>query len=170
MAGSATGPQKGLRSKIQRRVRIRDAQLTAAEVSSRRFRGKCGNSSDISKGISQSGMSKFESSQVSQAFWRTDLTTSQCVKDRNSGPFTLGFCLHGPILHSESAKRPKVSSRLRNYSRFAETAPGDFGSIGTAGRPASWQRLLISLSSKKLISSDFGARLGVEAGTGLGKS
>ena len=112
----------------------------------------------------------FESSQVSQAFWRTDLTTSQCVKDRNSGPFTLGFCLHGPILHSESAKRPKVSSRLRNYSRFAETAPGDFGSIGTAGRPASWQRLLISLSSKKLISSDFGARLGVEAGTGLGKS
>jgi hypothetical protein len=31
------------------------------------FEEKCGNSPDISKGISQSGMCKFESSQVSQA-------------------------------------------------------------------------------------------------------
>jgi hypothetical protein len=35
------------------------------------FEEKCGNSPDISKGISQSGMCKFESSQVSQAVRRS---------------------------------------------------------------------------------------------------
>jgi hypothetical protein len=46
-------------------VRIRDTQLPAAKVSNPDFEEKCGNSPDISKGISQSGMCKFESSQVS---------------------------------------------------------------------------------------------------------
>jgi hypothetical protein len=50
-----------------RRVRIRDMQLPAAKVSNPNFEEKSGNSPDISKGISQSGMYKFESSQVSQA-------------------------------------------------------------------------------------------------------
>lgn len=50
-----------------RRVRIRDIQLPAAKVSNPNFAGKSGNSPDISKGISQSGMCKFESSQVSHA-------------------------------------------------------------------------------------------------------
>jgi hypothetical protein len=35
------------------------------------FEEKCGDSPDISKGIFQSGMSKFESSQVSQAVCRS---------------------------------------------------------------------------------------------------
>jgi hypothetical protein len=48
-------------------VRIRDTQLPAAKVSNPDFEEKCGNSPDISKGISQSGMCKFESSRVSQA-------------------------------------------------------------------------------------------------------
>jgi hypothetical protein len=48
-------------------VRIRDIQLPAAKVSNPNFAEKSGNSPDISKGISQSGMCKFESSQVSQA-------------------------------------------------------------------------------------------------------
>jgi hypothetical protein len=48
-------------------VRIWDIQLPAAKVSNPNFEEKSGNSPDISKGISQSGMCKFESSQVSQA-------------------------------------------------------------------------------------------------------
>jgi hypothetical protein len=52
---------------IQRRVRIQDAQLTAAKVSNPDFEEKCGNSPDISKGISQLGIYRFESSEVSQA-------------------------------------------------------------------------------------------------------
>jgi hypothetical protein len=42
-------------------------QLPAAKVSNPNFEEKSGNSPDISKGISQSGMCKFEASQVSQA-------------------------------------------------------------------------------------------------------
>jgi hypothetical protein len=48
-------------------VRIKDIQLAAAKVSNPNFAEKSRNSPDISKGISQSGMYKFESSQVSQA-------------------------------------------------------------------------------------------------------
>jgi hypothetical protein len=59
-----SGPASG----ILRRVRIQYPQLTAAKVSNPKFRGKCGNFLDISKGISQSGICKFESSEVSQAF------------------------------------------------------------------------------------------------------
>jgi hypothetical protein len=48
------------------------AQLTAAKVSNPKFRGKVGNSLDISKGICQSGMCKFESSRPSQAVRRSE--------------------------------------------------------------------------------------------------
>jgi hypothetical protein len=51
-------------------VRLHNAQLTAAKVSNPRFEEKCGNSPDISKGIPELGMFKFESSQVSQAVLR----------------------------------------------------------------------------------------------------
>jgi hypothetical protein len=63
--------RSGSASGILRRVRIQYPQLTAAKVSSPKFRGKCGNFLDISKGISQSGMCKFESSEVSQAARRS---------------------------------------------------------------------------------------------------
>jgi hypothetical protein len=55
-------------------VRIQYAQLTAAKVSNPRFREKCGNSPDISRGISQLGMCKFESSEVSQAVRQSERT------------------------------------------------------------------------------------------------
>ena len=67
MVGSAEKPR------IQRRVRIQDAQLPAAKVSSPRFRGKARNSPDISKGISQLGICKFESSKVSQAVTQLEI-------------------------------------------------------------------------------------------------
>jgi hypothetical protein len=41
------------------------------------FEEKCGNSPDISKGISQSGMCKFESSQVSQSVSQLKIVQSQ---------------------------------------------------------------------------------------------
>jgi hypothetical protein len=41
------------------------------------FEEKCGNSPDISKGIFQSGMSKFESSQVSQAVTQLKIVASE---------------------------------------------------------------------------------------------
>jgi hypothetical protein len=52
------------------------------------FEEKCGNSPDISKGISQSGMCKFESSQVSQAVrlvWNG--TSTRAGKPANAGLF-----------------------------------------------------------------------------------
>jgi hypothetical protein len=61
---------------IRRRVRIQDAQLTAAKVSNPGFRGKARNSPDISKGISQSGMCKFESSEVGLAVASVTLFSS----------------------------------------------------------------------------------------------
>jgi hypothetical protein len=44
-------------------------QLLAAKVSAPEFWGNVRNSADTSKGFFQSGMCKFESSQVSQAVW-----------------------------------------------------------------------------------------------------
>jgi hypothetical protein len=48
-------------------VRIQYDQLSAAKVSNPEFRGKRGNSPDISKGIFQSGMWEFDPFVVSQA-------------------------------------------------------------------------------------------------------
>jgi hypothetical protein len=59
-------------------VRGQNAQLTAAKVSAPGFGGKCGNSPDISKGIHQLGMCKFESSQVSQPFPRSARRPRKC--------------------------------------------------------------------------------------------
>jgi hypothetical protein len=67
---------------IRRRVRIQNAQLTAAKVSNPGFRGKAGIPPDISKGISQSGMCEFESSEVSQALGRS----ARLPKKREIGP------------------------------------------------------------------------------------
>lgn len=62
--------RSGSASGILRRVLIQYPQLTAAKVSNPKCRGKCGNFLDISKGISQSGMCKFESSEVSHPVLR----------------------------------------------------------------------------------------------------
>ena len=75
---------------IQRRVRIEYDQLTAAKVSNPKFREKRGNSSDISMGISQSGMCKFESSQVSQPFLRS----ARLPERRENGPEIRAFFAH----------------------------------------------------------------------------
>ncbi len=71
--------RSGSASGILRRVRIQYPQLTAAKVSNRKFRGKCGNFLDISKGISQSGMCKFESSEVSQAVRQLEIVISKIL-------------------------------------------------------------------------------------------
>jgi hypothetical protein len=67
---TGTAPKK---AGIRRRMRIQDVQLTAAKVSNPGIRGKARNSPDNSKGISQLGMSKFESSQVSQAVGQLEI-------------------------------------------------------------------------------------------------
>jgi hypothetical protein len=54
-------------------VRLKDTQLPAAKVSSPKFPGKVRNSLDISKGIVESGMWEFESSQVSQAVTQLEI-------------------------------------------------------------------------------------------------
>jgi hypothetical protein len=54
-------------------VHIQDIQLPAAKVSNPNFGEKCGNSLDISKGISQSGIYRFESSQGSQAVTQPEI-------------------------------------------------------------------------------------------------
>jgi hypothetical protein len=62
----------------------RDAQLTAAKSPTPDFEEKCGNCPDISKGISQSGIYRFESSEVSQALRQFTTRGSQA---RKSGLF-----------------------------------------------------------------------------------
>jgi hypothetical protein len=64
MADSAQRPKK---RNPERGAYPRCSQLTAAKVSNPGFRRKARNSADNSKGISQLGMYKFESSEVSQA-------------------------------------------------------------------------------------------------------
>ena len=72
-------------------MRIQDAQLTAAKVSNPGFRGKARNSPDISKGISQSGMCKFESSEVSQPVPEAEkLTRTVTERPANGGLLRIG--------------------------------------------------------------------------------
>src|ERR1700730_7228350 len=85
------------------------------------FEGKCGNSPDISKGISQSGMCKFESSEVSQA-----VTQHESDKCSRIGAFCeLSKCLYTPNLNNLRAKLPIVSGLHLKYSRFWETRARD---------------------------------------------
>jgi hypothetical protein len=83
------------------------------------FEEKCGNSPDISKGISQMGMCKFESSKVSQAFPRPEVPP---LKEEKSSP-TAGLCypadcLQTPKFTKSEADLPKVSGPHREYSLF----------------------------------------------------
>jgi hypothetical protein len=68
-------------SGILRGVRIQYPQLTAAKVSNPKFRGKRGNFLDISKGNSQSGMCKFESSPRSSPYHRPDTQAVRHERD-----------------------------------------------------------------------------------------
>jgi hypothetical protein len=68
-------------------VRIRNAQLLAAKVSSPRFRGKVGNSPDISKAIFELGMCEFESSQVSQAVTQPEIVSNYSLERPANGGF-----------------------------------------------------------------------------------
>jgi hypothetical protein len=81
---------------IRRRMRIQDVQLTAAKVSNPGIRGKARNSPDNSKGISQLGMCKFESSQVSQAVTQPEEVGAYASKST--------------AFHRLSVRRSRVSS------------------------------------------------------------
>jgi hypothetical protein len=116
-------------------VQIEYAQLTAAKVSNPKFRGKRGNSPDISKGISQSGMCRFESSEVSQPF----LCSAGLPKRRENGPEIRAFRARAfvsrpPICQGEGGngrKSPAFSANIPVLERLlAET-----GLITTAARP-----------------------------------
>jgi hypothetical protein len=64
-------------------------QLSAAKVSNPKFGEKVRNSSGISKGILNSGMCKFESSQVSQAVRRSENKTLLLAEGRANGALLL---------------------------------------------------------------------------------
>jgi hypothetical protein len=64
------------------------AQLVAAKVSDPDSEEICGNSTDISKGFFQSGMCEFESSEVSQAVWRSEKMSLILAES----PPMAGFC------------------------------------------------------------------------------
>ena len=93
---------------------------------------KCGNSPDISKGISRMGICKFESSQGSQAVPRLEASSLKVQKS----PLLAGFCNSVSV-----SKRPSrrtggpFGKSLRQLSRIFPFS-GDFhwrhGSISTA--------------------------------------
>src|SRR4051794_31662463 len=83
------------------------------------FEEKCGNSPDVLKGFSQSGMSKFESS----AFCQASQETREWAAD--PGFSRIHFGLWSPGLPKWRRKSAKVSGILPEYSRFGETMGGD---------------------------------------------
>ena len=99
--------RSGSASGILRRVRIQYPQLTAAKVSNPKFRGKCRNFLDISKGISQSGMRKIESSEVSQAFSFSEIFLFLMRKARQMPAFLRVNILQRPMFELFGPKNPK---------------------------------------------------------------
>jgi hypothetical protein len=85
-------------------VRIWFAQLRAAKVSNPILEEKSGNSADISKGISKTGMCEFESSQVSQAV-RTTPFRPQLIGEK---PTDGGLLQSG--LRSPDSQFPELSA------------------------------------------------------------
>jgi hypothetical protein len=88
-------------------VRIKDTQLPAAKVSNPNFAKKSRNSPDISKGISQSGMYKFESSQVSQAFRVLENFLLWMRKARQMRAFLIANSLWRPMFELFGPNIPK---------------------------------------------------------------
>jgi len=77
---------------------------------SRVFGQNSGNSADISKAFFEMGISKFESSQVSQAVRLSDTPPSEDEKGPQTAEFSLfGLCLRTPILPYQAAECRKVS-------------------------------------------------------------
>ena len=122
MAGFALRP-KDLASRTQRRVRIQKAQLLAAKVSSPNFAEKSRNSPDISKGISQSGMYKFESSQVSQAVTQSKIASHKTPEVPARCGFLqillLSLCSKFPQSVSEIPESLWQTRRIFPFSRDA---------------------------------------------------
>jgi hypothetical protein len=98
-------------------VRIQYDQLSAAKVSNPEFRGKRGNSPDISKGIFQSGMWEFDPFVVSQAVLFSENFLPSMRKARQLKAFLIEdslqshmFEIFGPrtpeSLHPNSRKLP----------------------------------------------------------------
>jgi hypothetical protein len=108
---------------------------------SRVFGQNSGNSADISKAFFEMGISKFESSQVSQPVSRSE-KKSLILRERpaNGGLLRIGYRLQAPNLATIAARTPKVSGYMPKYSRFRETATGDWvrsslhGGVGSASR------------------------------------
>jgi hypothetical protein len=74
-------------------MRIQNPQLVAAKVSKLEFRGKEGNSPDISMGFFQLGMCEFDPSQVSQAFRISENFLLWMKKARQMRPFLIANSL-----------------------------------------------------------------------------
>jgi hypothetical protein len=90
------------------------------------FEEKCGNSPDISKGISQMGMCKFESSEVSHAFQRSARLSKRPGKGPEIPAFRALALVSGlPLRRSRGGnpgKSPAVSAKIPVLRRLsAET-------------------------------------------------
>src|ERR1700733_11291422 len=98
---------------------MRSLQLQKSPT--RDFEEKCGNSPDISKGIPQLGMYKFESSRPSQAVRKPEKVPLKAEK----GPLLAGFCNSAPVseLPNSRTRRP-----------FREKSPATTANIPVFGR------------------------------------
>src|ERR1700722_3604710 len=85
--------------------RMRSLQLQKSPTAD--FEQKCGNSSDISKGIPQLGMCKFESSQVSQAVRVSENFVFWMRKARQTRAFLIASTLWRPTFELFGPKNPK---------------------------------------------------------------
>src|ERR1700675_2362832 len=142
MTGSAQRPEKP-ESRDGCVSRMLSLQLQKSPTPD--FEEKCGNSPDISKGISQLGIYKFESSEVSQAVRRLETLPSVTSEmPANGGLLRIGYRSPGSQIGrcgSEIADSLRQRFEIFPFLGDSDRRPS---SIGTAWRS---RRLKIGLGS-----------------------
>jgi hypothetical protein len=132
MAGSAQRPKKS-ESRDGCVSRILSLQLQKSPIPD--FEEKCGNSSDISKGISQLGMCKFESSEVGPAVFRKGLGSDAGLRKSilvrcQSTHVHLAKCAPGCLVNFDRldyARRPALGGFCFRLRRFYEQKRACYG-------------------------------------------
>jgi hypothetical protein len=134
MAGSAHRPKKP--ESIDGCIsRMRSLQLQKSPTPD--FDEKCGKSPDISKGISQSGMCKFESSKVSQAVrhWEK-LSPILAERPANGGLLRIGHQSPGSVFYHLGGENPESLPTRAGLFPFSGDCDRRLVRSPLRGRPA----------------------------------
>jgi hypothetical protein len=136
MTGSAQRPEKP-ESRDGCVSRMLSLQLQKSPTPD--FEEKCGNSPDISKGISQLGIYKFESSEVSQPVRRLEtLPSITSEKPANGWLLRIGYRSPGSEIGRCGSEIADSLRRIFEIFPFSGDSDRRLGSIRTAWRSLQW--------------------------------